>query len=77
MIDLKFPPEAEISPLGLTRAQAAKVLGVAEPTLRVWEREGRGPSVIRISDRKAIYPVAELAAFVNTHTKTARDAAAR
>ncbi|MBK5958370.1 hypothetical protein CCR97_09120 [Rhodoplanes elegans] len=77
MVDLKFPPEVERSPLGLTRSQAAKALGVSEEALRRWEAEGAGPTVVRLSERRAVYPVAELTAFINSRTKPARDDAAR
>lgn len=69
--DLNLPPEIEISGLGLTRSQTAKALGVSEEALRLWEREGRGPTVIRLSDRKALYPREALVDFVRNATKTA------
>lgn len=32
----------------LTRAQVAKRLGVSPETLRLWQRENRGPRVVRL-----------------------------
>jgi hypothetical protein len=66
MADLKFPD------LGLPRSAAANVLGVSTETLREWERGGRGPIVIRVSDRKAFYPLEGLKRFLDSRVSGGR-----
>jgi hypothetical protein len=47
-----------------TRREAAIYLCLSEDTLRRWECQGKGPEMVRISPRKALYPWASLRAFL-------------
>lgn len=54
-----------ITPDGrLTRAHAAKYLGVAEQTLANWRSIGRGPKSFRLGGR-VFYRLSDLEAFVD------------
>jgi hypothetical protein len=55
--------------LGLTREQAARVLGVSTESLRLWEIDNRGPRCVRISERKCFYPWDDLSAFIASRTR--------
>lgn len=54
--------------LGLTREEAARALKVSTETLREWERLGKGPRVVRVSERKAYYPSDALCEWINART---------
>jgi predicted DNA-binding transcriptional regulator AlpA len=53
--------------LTVTRRQAAALTGFSESALRKWEREGRGPRVLKIS-RSVRYLLSDLRAWLISHS---------
>jgi predicted DNA-binding transcriptional regulator AlpA len=62
----------------LTETEAARVLGLAVPTLRRWRWAGRGPRFAKIG-AAVRYDPAELRAYIerSTRTSTSDDGGAR
>ena len=52
----------------LTRSQAARRIGCCEATLRTIERAGTGPTVIRVSPRRVVYPLDDLERWIAART---------
>lgn len=48
----------------ISRTELAEFLGVTLQTLRDWEREGHGPTPIRLSTRRTVYDPDEVDAFL-------------
>lgn len=46
------------------RIQVAAKLGVSTSTLKNWENTRKGPRVIRLSERKRLYPKADLESYL-------------
>lgn len=55
--------EAAAGPRWMTVAEVAARLRIAESTLRVWTREGRGPEGAKKAGRRIIYPEAAVEAY--------------
>lgn len=52
-----------------TRKEAARYMKVPERVLRKWEREHKGPPVMRLSPKRARYRWADLRAFLEASLK--------
>jgi predicted DNA-binding transcriptional regulator AlpA len=53
--------------LSITRREAAAMTGFSESALRKWEREGRGPRVLKVS-RSVRYLLSDLRAWLISHS---------
>ena len=47
-----------------TRSEVAAKLGLNVSTLKNWERARRGPRVVRVSERVALYPKIDLESYL-------------
>lgn len=56
-------PASDPTPVYLTRAEAASLLGLAVGTLQNWASAGRGPSFHRVGSR-VLYDLSDLRAYV-------------
>ncbi len=63
-------------PLGdkpaLTTGPAARHLGIGHSTLNKWRNEGRSPAFIKLSDRKFLWRVSDLDAFLEARRVAAK-----
>jgi predicted DNA-binding transcriptional regulator AlpA len=57
-----------------TIAETAKILGLGEPSLRVMIREGRGPTVTRLSPRRLGIRDSARNAWLDSQQRTAQPA---
>lgn len=56
-----------LEPLAVRRKDAARLLGVSEGALRLWEAERRGPVFVR-EGKAVLYSVARLRDWMEAHT---------
>lgn len=57
-----------------TIAETAEILGIGEPTLRTMIREGRAPTVTRLSERRLGIRDSDRVAWLNTRETAAQPA---
>ena len=76
MRNVSPPVRPEQTAALLTPRQAAEILGLAEPTLRRWRHEGRGPAFVKLSPSVVRYRAADVEAFVGPAFGSAHEAKA-
>lgn len=69
----------EPTPRLLNTAEAARVLGVAEQTLRLWRIRGGGPRFVRVSKSRTFYNPLDLHRWIEERTfeSTSQETVAR
>ena len=58
----------------LSRTEVARILGVAEQTLKLWMAKGEGPPVIHVG-RQVRYALSSLNAWLSEHSEFPKQAA--
>lgn len=59
----------------LSTAEAAKCLGMAEPTLRLWRHKGIGPRSFKMGGHRVLYRRADLDEWVEAQYRQALEEA--